>query len=265
MPRPADSELKACCVQAYSGDVVSLLLGESYHPGGFGLTRQLADQLTLRPGGRVLDVACGPGATARLLATEYDVSVDGIDLAPAVLARARADAATAGLADRVRFHEGDSDALPFPADTFDVVICECALCLFPDKQSAAAEFARVLRPGGRIGLTDVIIAESGLPPELTDLTAYISCIADARPADGYIGLLTTAGLRVSTVRNHDHAVTAMLDHIEARIKLLRITAPDTLRANGLDRALAARYLNAARQAVADGSLGYTLMVAEKPR
>ena len=63
--------LKACCAAAYGSDVVTLLLGDSYHPGGLGLTRRLAAALGLSPGARVLDVASGRGATAILLAREH--------------------------------------------------------------------------------------------------------------------------------------------------------------------------------------------------
>lgn len=81
----------ACPVAAaYGNDAVALVLGESYHPGGASLTRRLLNQLRLRPADQVLDVATGPGATARLLAIDYDVTVDGIDLAESTVEQARA-------------------------------------------------------------------------------------------------------------------------------------------------------------------------------
>ena len=55
---------------------------------------------------------------------------------------------------KVRFHLGDAERLPLPDNTFDALVCECAFCTFPDKATAAAEFARVLRPGGRVGIAD---------------------------------------------------------------------------------------------------------------
>ncbi|KZM74663.1 class I SAM-dependent methyltransferase [Nocardia terpenica] len=261
-PDPAD--IKTCCVQAYERDAVALLLGDSYHPGGARLTRRLADRLALRPGQRVLDIACGPGATAVLLAAEYGVEVEGIDLAAPILARAEAAVEAAGLTGRVRFQHADSEATPFAAGVFDAVVCECALCLFPDKPRAASEFARVLRPGGRLGITDVTVADSGLPAELTDLAAHIACIADARPVTGYLDLLAAAGLRVTTVDHHDTAITTMIDHIQARLNLLRITAPEALTAANLTPTAAVPYVRAARRAVTDGRLGYALIVAEKP-
>ena len=78
MSTPA--EIKACCAASYGNDAVALVLGESYHPGGLSLTRKLAERLRLRSGQRVADIATGPGATARLLAADHNVTVDGVDL-----------------------------------------------------------------------------------------------------------------------------------------------------------------------------------------
>jgi SAM-dependent methyltransferase len=139
-------QVKACCAAAYDSDAVALLLGDVFHPGGQALTRRLAGYLGLEPGHRVLDVASGPGSTALLLAREHGVQVDGVDLGAKNLARASAAAEAAGLAGRVRFRPGDAERLPFPDQTFDAVVCECAFCTFPAKETAAAEFARVLRP-----------------------------------------------------------------------------------------------------------------------
>lgn len=257
--------IKTCCADTYSDDVVALLLGDSHHPGGTALTRRLADRLGLRPGNRVLDLACGPGATARLLAVEHNVHVEGIDLAEVTLTRARTLTDSAGLGDRVRFRHGDAEAVPFPDNTFHAVVCECALCLFPDKARAATEFARVLTPGGRIGITDVTVAAAGLPAELTGLATHVACLGDARPATSYIGLLTAAGLRVTTTEPHTWAATAMIDHIRTRLTLVRTLAPTQLTNSGLTPAATGRHLDAVRRAVTDGLIGYTLLVAEKPR
>ncbi|GAA2128791.1 class I SAM-dependent methyltransferase [Streptomyces synnematoformans] len=259
---PGDA-LKACCADAYSSDVVALLLGESYHPGGSALTRRLADGLHLAAERRVLDVASGRGTTALLLADAYGVRVDGVDYAPAHTALARDAARAAGLAERAAFATGDAEHLPHPDAVFDAVVCECALCTFPDKARAAAEFARVLKPGGRLGITDVTAAPDRLPPELTGLAARIACIADARPLAEYAGILAAAGLRTVRTERHDQAMTRMIDQIEARLNLLRMTAAGRLAEAGVDLAAAPAVLAAARAAVADGTLGYALLIAER--
>jgi arsenite methyltransferase len=258
------TQIKACCAAAYGQDAVALLLGESYHPGGLALTRRLAQALGLRPGRHVIDVASGPGTTARLLAAEFGTTVDGVDLGQPAVERARSAAEAAGLTAAVRFRVGDAERLPLPGGLADAVVCECAFCTFPDKAAAAAEFARVLRPGGRAGITDVTVADGGLPGELTTLTAWVACIADARPVSRYTDILDAAGLRTVRVERHDDALARMIDQIEARLAMLQMTAAGRLKAAGVNVDAVLHYTALARQAAAGGLLGYALLVAERP-
>jgi len=259
-----DEDIKSCCSAAYGRDAVALVLGESYHPGGLAMTRRLAAALGLRSGQRVVDVACGPGMTPCTLAAEYDVMVDGVDLGYSTVERARAAAEGAGLSGKVGFHLGDAERLPLPDNTFDALVCECAFCTFPDKSTAAAEFARVLRPGGQVGITDVTVTDAGLPPELTTLAAWVACIADARPVREYTEILADAGLRTTSVEAHQDAIARMIDQIEARLAVLRMTAADHLTAAGIDVDAVLQYTLLARQAVAQGLVGYALIIAERP-
>jgi arsenite methyltransferase len=257
-------ELKSCCAAAYGSEVVALLLGDAYHPGGLALTRRLAGHLALRPDARVLDVAAGRGGTALLLAREYGVRADGLELSPANVALACGAADAAGLDGRVHFTVGDAEHLPYPDEVFDAVVCECAFCTFPDKATAAAELARVLRPGGRLGITDVTADPERLPVELTSLAAWAACVADARPLPDYAQLLTDAGLRTGHRERHDAAMVRMIDQIEARLGVVRMAARARAEALGLDFDRAPAVLDAARAAVADAALGYALLTAEKP-
>jgi hypothetical protein len=258
------AETKACCAAAYGSDAVALLLGESYHPGGLGLTRRLADRLRLRGGDRVLDVASGRGTTALLLAAEYQADVTGVDLSLTNIALGNDAARSTGLADQARFQLGDAERLPVEDADFDAVVCECAFCTFPDKPTAADELARVLRPGGRLGITDVTVDSTRLPPELSGPSARIACVADARPLDEYTDLLTAAGLIVTRTERHDAAVAAMLDQIEARLTLARMTAHDQAEALGVDFEHAPTLIAAVRAAISDGVIGYALITAQKP-
>ncbi len=250
-PAPDPATIKACCSAAYGSDAVALLLGESYHPGGLALTRRLAQRLGLRPGDRVADIASGPGTTARLLAAEYRVRVDAVDLRPSTVD-----------APRVTVHVGDAEQIPFPDRAFDAVVCECAFCTFPDKPAAVAEFARLLRPGGQVGITDVTVTGRGLPDELTGLQAWVACIAGARPLHSYELVLHSAGLRVTHTEVHDKALDRMLDQIDARLALLVTTATDRLAAAGVDVDAVLRYTRLARKAVGDGLIGYALLTAQ---
>jgi ubiquinone/menaquinone biosynthesis C-methylase UbiE len=238
------------------------MLGESYHPGGLELTRRLARSMDLRAGQQVLDIASGPGTTAFLLAADFDVRVHGVDLGEAAVAKANARAAEQGVDDRVRFSVGDAERLPVDDATFDAVVCECAFCTFPDKPTAAAEMARVLRPGGRLGITDVALDPARLDAELASLAGWVACLADARPLEEYCDLLSAAGLRVGLTESHDDALARMIDQIDARLVAFKMAGVAALESIDFDQAR--RRVALAAQAVADGIAGYKLLVAEKP-
>lgn len=258
-PRSAE-DLKRCCATVYQHDLVALLLGESYHPGGLALTRRLARCLDLRPEERVLDVASGRGVSAFLLAREFGADVQGLDLGWGSLARARAAAAEEGLAGRVRFLAGDAEQLPFRAGSVDAIVCECSFCTFPDKAAAAREFARVLRPGGRVGITDVVLDPSRLDPELKGLAGWVACLASARPLDDYRMDLEAAGLLVTHAEPHDAALGRMIEEIAARLGALAMLGLPAL--SGVDLGRARDLAASAARAVRDGVAGYALVVAE---
>ncbi len=112
-------------------------------------TEELLERATPQPGERVLDVACGTGIVARLVAqrTNGQARLAGLDLSPAMLEVARSVSAREGL--EIAWHEGRADALPFPDGSFDLVLVQQGLQFFPDKAAALGEMFRVLAPGGR--------------------------------------------------------------------------------------------------------------------
>lgn len=118
------------------------------------LTRKVADSLRLRKGERVLDVGCGLGAPAIQLATEYGVRVTGINISTRQVAEAHARARAAGLADQVTFRSGNYMSLDFPDGSFDAVVAMEALVYVSDLGHALGGLHRVLRPGGRLSLTE---------------------------------------------------------------------------------------------------------------
>ncbi|HEX5502993.1 MAG TPA: methyltransferase domain-containing protein [Thermomicrobiales bacterium] len=110
------------------------------------------------PGERVVDVGCGAGLDSLIAARLVGPAgrVIGVDMTPAMLARARQSAAALGLG-QVEFREGFGEALPVSDGWADVVIANGVLNLMPDKAAALAEMARVLRPGGRLQLGDILV------------------------------------------------------------------------------------------------------------
>ena len=242
----AAEEIKACCAAAYASTAARFLLGDSFHPGGAGLTSRLGRALRVGPGDLVVDVACGPGTSALQLARETGCQMIGIDLAPPA----------ASDDPRVSFVRGDAEALPLDDESVDGALCECALCTFPDKPVAARELARVLRPRARLALSDLTACAGQLPESLISLQAWVACIADARPLDGIAALLEQAGLVVEQTEAHDDALASLLDRIEARLQVAAsLRAPEV--------ALGRELLSEARHALDRGVLGYGVVIARR--
>jgi ubiquinone/menaquinone biosynthesis C-methylase UbiE len=262
--RPDAGEIKQCCARLYESEIVSRLLGESFHPGGAGLTERLGQLLSLTPESRVLDAASGKGTSALLIAQRFGCAVVGVDLSTQNVAHATAEADRLGLAGRVSFEVGDAERLPLDDASVDAIICECAFCTFPDKRAAAHEFARVLKPGGRVGLSD-ITRSPGPPGEPTDLMAWIACLADARPAHSYAAWLADAGFTKAAVEAHDDALTEMIRGIGTRLFATEVLAGlGKLDLEGIDFPAAKRMTKQALAAVAARRLGYAIVCATKP-
>jgi SAM-dependent methyltransferase len=115
----------------------------------------------LEPGEHVVDVGCGAGVDSLIAARMVgpDGQVVGVDMTPAMLEKARRNAADADL-NNVSFREGYGEALPIDTDWADVVISNGVLNLFPDKLAGLQEMARVLRPGGRLQIGDILVQKA---------------------------------------------------------------------------------------------------------
>ncbi len=256
--------VKQCCARLYESDFAKVLLGDSFHPGGVKLTERLGELLGLTANSQVLDIASGKGTSALFLAERFGCEVVGIDYSGQNVEQARATAAAKGLDKRVNFQKGDAERLPVAESSFDAIICECAFCTFPDKHAAAKEFARVLRNGGSIGLSD-LTRSAVLPKELDGLFAWIACIADAQPVDSYAQYLRAAGFCVEQTELHDDALLEMVNQV--RMKLLAaevMVGLKKLDLPGVDFSEAKRMAQATLSAVQQGNLGYAAICASTP-
>jgi arsenite methyltransferase len=259
-----DVELKSCCAAAYQSDFARLLLGDSFHPGGLALTERLGQLLALSPSDDVLDVACGRGESAIYLASRFGCRVTGIDLGETNITHATSRAEAANVSAIVRFRLGDAERLDCPDASFDVVLCECAFCTFPDKRTATREFARVLRSGGRLGLSD-LTRSCERQRELRGLLAWIACIADARPAEEYVAHLERAEFQSLSVEPHDGALAQMVRDIQSRLLAAELMVRlDKMSLPGVDFAEAKTTAACAAGAVRSALLGYCLITAKKP-
>jgi arsenite methyltransferase len=258
-PLDLETDPKGCCAQLYESDAVRWLLDDQLHPGGEQLTRRLAELAGVERGQRLLDVACGNGTTALLLARELHCVAVGVDLGARAIERAAAAARAAGLERRASFVVGDAETLPVADSGFDVVLSECSLCTFPDKRRAVTEMARVVRPGGTIAIADVTANLDALPLPLRSAAARVACVADARSADEYLALLRAAGCQPLAIESHDDELAAMAERVEARLRVARmLAAPGEQRERVIE---AVALANTAIEAIAHGSLGYALITA----
>src|SRR3989454_792536 len=153
------------------------------------------DLLDLRPGETALDLGSGAGIDAFLAARRVGPTgrVIGVDMTPAMLDRARANAAEAGLT-QVEFRQGRLEALPLEDASVDAVTSNCVINLVPDKSIVFREIVRVLRPGGRLAISDIVL-DGPLPEAIaTDVLAYVGCVAGAIERRAYFDLAQAAGL-----------------------------------------------------------------------
>ncbi|MBN9744832.1 arsenite S-adenosylmethyltransferase [Amycolatopsis sp. A1MSW2902] len=157
----------------------------------------------LRPGETVLDLGSGGGLDVLLSARRVGPSgrAIGLDMTDEMLALARRQAAQAEVAN-VEFVKGTIEAIPLPDNTVDVVISNCVIALSPDKPAVFAGVARVLRPGGRLGVTDLLAEETLTAAERA--AADEECLGGTLTADDYRALLHAAGLvDVDIRRTHE--------------------------------------------------------------
>lgn len=148
----------------------------------------------LRPGEVVVDLGCGGGLDVFLASAKVgpEGRAIGIDMTPEMIERARRNAEK-GDYTNVEFHLASIDKLPLEDNSVDCVISNCVINLAPDKQSVFREIARVLKPGGRLAVSDIALKKQ-LPSEVSsDLLAYVGCVAGAILIDDYKRGLIEAG------------------------------------------------------------------------
>jgi SAM-dependent methyltransferase len=161
----------------------------------------------LREGERVLDLGSGGGIDVLLSAKRVGPTgrAFGLDMTDEMLALAQRNAAEAN-ATNVEFLRGRIEAIPLPAGSIDVVISNCVVNLAADKPAVFAEIARVLRPGGRIGITDIVADDALTPAERAERGSYAGCIAGALGVSEFDHGLRAVGLTdVSVTPTHDVA------------------------------------------------------------
>ena len=256
---------KSCCAALYQLEPVRLLLGDTLHPGGLALTHRLGKLLDIEADDLVLDVACGRGASALAVARSFHCRVLGVDLGREAIADASRLTKERRMDARVSFLCGDGENVPLGTESQDIVLCECSMSLFPDKGQGVSEMARVLRSGGRLGVSDVTVEPGCLPDELKGTLGRMLCLADAPQVQGYRDIMRHGGLTLTHQEDASQSILKLLADIEGKLAAFGLLGALSADSGSISDLISqgTQLIEKLKVLVAGGALGYWLFVAEK--
>ena len=197
-----------------------------------GLSLGCGDPITLaglEPGLTVLDLGSGAGIDCFMAARQVGPTghVIGVDMTPSMLEKANRNKEKVGL-DNVEFRQGQIEDMPVDSDSVDVILSNCVINLSPNKTAVFREAYRVLKPGGRLAVSDVVTLGKFTPEQRADMAAWTGCITGAEDVADYVGFMKTAGFTHISVRdknNPDVELAESLAHAgEAKTMSARVTA-----------------------------------------
>ena len=224
-----------CCSaesSLYPSDLLATLPeGESTVSYGCGDPITLA---SLEPGQTVLDLGSGAGLDCFFAANKVGKMghVIGVDMTPEMIERARSSAKRLNL-NNVEFRQGYLEDLPVDANIVDVIISNCVINLSPDKSKVFSEAFRVLKPGGKLAVSD-IVTDGPLPQSIKkSLSAWAGCVAGAVEAEDYVGMMKEVGftdISIKPVFFDKETVDAAIDNMDDIVELKTISRDDVYKA-----------------------------------
>lgn len=217
---PTDTSASSCCAPSGPVQIGSAHLGYSTQdlvsvPEGADLGLGCGNPgaiASMRPGETVLDLGSGAGFDAFLAASAVGPhgQVIGVDMTPAMVSKARSNAQTGGYPN-VEFRLGEIEHLPVADSTVDVIISNCVINLSPDKAAVFHEAFRVLRPGGRLAVSDVV-ASTEIPEDMrSDLSLHSGCMAGASVISDVERMMSEAGFQNIRIAPKDES-KAFIEH-----------------------------------------------------
>ena len=210
-------EALSCCSTFYEQDWVRNLAEDIFHPGGEDLTRRTIVAMDLPAHATVADLGCGTGTTALMLARDFSLQVSGLDLSAANIERAieRTDTNSAA----VKFIQADAQKLPFEDNELDGILAECSFSLFADQAAVLAEIKRVLKPGGKLAITDMAIG-GPLPADIAEVISPWTCLVDAMDQQNYAQGFATAGFEIQVIADESAGLTKLMQLLKRKLLLL---------------------------------------------
>jgi SAM-dependent methyltransferase len=172
-----------------------------------GLSLGCGDPITLaelRPGQTVLDLGSGGGIDCFLAARQVGPAgrVIGVDMTPVMIEKAERNKAKVGL-ENVEFRQGQIEALPVESNSVDVIISNCVINLSPDKAAVFREAFRVLRPGGRLAVSDMVTQGRFSAQERADMSSWAACVSGAEDIGDYAAAMRAAGFVDISIRDKE--------------------------------------------------------------
>lgn len=213
-----------------------------------GLSLGCGDPITaagLQPGQTVLDLGSGGGIDAFMAARRVGPAgrVIGVDMTPEMLEKAARNKIKVGL-DNVEFRHGYIEALPVEDNTVDVILSNCVINLSPDKDAVLRESFRVLRPGGRFAVSDIVLLRE-IPDELRGVLAlWTGCISGSLHRDEYVEKLTAAGFTDAGVEVTRTYSRADLEELADQLDAGQVPGGITEAIDALDGAFASAFIRA---------------------
>ncbi len=252
----------SCCSAFYEQEWVRQLADDSFHPGGADLTCRTVAAMELPVHATVADLGCGTGTTALMLARDFDLHVSGVDLSAANIERAGDRMGSNGTT--VRFIQADAHDLPFDDDELDGILAECSFSLFADQAAALGEIKRVLKPGGKLAITDMAVG-GPLPVDIAEVVAPWTCLVDALDQDTYGKVFAAARFTVQALADESAGLTRLIQQLKRKLLLLGaggLFVGDTLPT--FDLAKIKHWLDRFQSEVEQGSIRYLRFNLQAP-
>jgi len=212
----------------------------------------LGSQL-LPPGAAIADLGCGTGTTAMMLVRDYDFRVSAVDISTANIERAIQRMEPRH--DTIRFCQADAHHLSFRDSEMDGLIAKCTFSLFSEQETVLAEIRRVLKPGGKLAITDMA-TRGALPEDVSGVLAPWTCLADAVDQETYLQMFLAAGFKIQTMADESASLISLVRMLKRKLLLIGAGALAKGLAQDLDLAGIKFWLDRFETEVQKGSIRY---------